>query len=426
MDSIYFDSVTQGYNYTKFKKEVSELFSKNPNKNYVIFYSDIKNFKYINDVYGFEIGNKILKRYSDLLTKENKLCVARVSADNFVSIEEYEGEEKIINGCLKRIERISDMTGIIDNMAKIVVYAGAYCTNGNNHTLSIDAMIDRANIAQKQLREIQGESGCILYDEKFRQNMILEQQMENKMEDSLANGEFVVYLQPKFSICKGEIEAAEALVRWKDKNRGVIPPMEFIPLFERNGFIKKLDTYIFTEVCKLLRKWLDAGKSIVSVSVNVSKQQLNNPNFLKEYISIRDSYHIPDGLVEIEFTESMLFDNTEKMESVLQEFRLHGFRSSIDDFGAGYSSLNLLKSLPVDILKLDKLFFDESEYMDREKIIIRHVISMAKELSMQTVAEGIESLEQVEFLKLVQCEMAQGYYYDKPLPVSEFEAKYIT
>lgn len=422
----YSDPVTHGDNYTKFKTKAAALLKKNPAKQYVIFYSDIKNFKYINDVYGFEIGDKVLRRYYEFVSSgDKKLAVARISADNFVSMEEYTDQTyaDIIPECHRRIGRVSDVSDVIKGMPQITVFVGAYCT-GNDHTLTIDAMIDRANLAQRQLKSRQ-TSGCILYCEDFRLDMLAEQDMENRMRPALECGEFVVYLQPKMDISSDCVVAAEALVRWQDPQNGLIPPLNFIPLFERNGFIQELDTYVFEQVCRLLRKWIDEGAQPLPVSVNVSKVQLSNQNFLTDYIGLKERYQIPDGLIEIEFTESMLFDNSERMTEILLYFKAHGCRSSIDDFGAGYSSLNLLKNLPADILKLDKMFFDENEYKDREKIIIQNVISMAKGLNMQTVAEGVERMEQVHFLKSVQCDLIQGYIFDKPLPITDFERKYI-
>lgn len=424
MKEIYTDPITESSNFEKFKIDVQKLFEKYPQDKFVLFYSDIKNFKYINDVYGFEMGNKILRYYSDILKQDkNKIALARMNADKFVSIERYTDKNNIVEECTKRIENVSDISSFLEGCPAITVFVGAYCVEEKDK-LSIDDMIDRANIAQRQIK-VQQKAGCLLYTEDLRADMIWQQSLENRMRMALKNGEFVVFLQPKFNIMTNKVAAAEALVRWKDPVNGLIPPMQFIPLFERNGFIQQLDTYMFKQVCKLLHKWIKQEKEVLPISVNVSKVQLDNPAFLSDYIAIKEEYQIPDGLIEIEFTESMLFDNSQRMMQVLKFFKLHGFRSSIDDFGAGYSSLNLLKNLPADILKLDKMFFDKNEYEDREKVIIKNVISMAKELSMQTVAEGVEQMEQVEFLKEVNCELVQGYVFDKPLPVEEFERKYI-
>lgn len=418
------DPVTGGVNFTKFIKEAARLLQHNPKENYVIYYSDIKNFKYINDVYGFETGNRVLEAYYSFLSREHKLAYARMNADRFVSIEPYRNRSEIGERTEKRMAQVENLYMSNDGIPPFTVFVGGYCTDGDNLSIPIEAMVDRAILAHRQCRN-SSKAKFILYEETFRQNMLAEQEMENRMLSALENGEFVVYLQPKFNIREDKIAAAEALVRWDDPVHGLISPGKFIPLFERNGFIKRLDTYMFGQICYLLRKWIDVGQEPIPVSVNVSKVQLTNPTFLQDYIDIKERCRIPDGLIEIEFTESMLFDNADKMTDVLTIFKAHGFRSSIDDFGAGYSSLNLLKDLKADILKLDRLFFIKNSYQEREKVIIQHVISMAKGLSMQTVAEGVEYQEQVDFLKSVECEMVQGFIYDKPLPVSEFEKKYI-
>lgn len=420
----YLDPVTRTDNFAMFKHSLSSLLQHFPHQRFAIIYSDIKNFKYINDVHGYETGNQILAHYSQVLAKADLECFCRINADNFVSVESYENVEQLLNNWNGRLMQITDIAGILPGTDSLSVFAGIYCLDGHNHSLSIDSMIDRAHIAHHQQKMTQ-ITGCLLYTESMRQTIHESQQLENRMRPALQNGEFVVYLQPKFDISTNKIAAAEALVRWNDPLHGIIAPGKFIPTFERNGFIQQLDAYMFQQVCKLLRRWLDMGIPIIPISVNVSKVQLNNPTFLEEYFAVKKQYDIPDNIIEIEFTESMLFANSQLMEEVLCRFREQGFRSSIDDFGSGYSSLNLLKNLPADILKLDKVFFDPSENTQRREVIIRNVITMAKELSMRTVAEGVEQWEQVEFLRAAQCEMVQGFVFDKPLPVDAFEKKYM-
>lgn len=420
----YEDPITGTMTFARFKDEVKRLFHLYPKDNFAISYLDIKNFKYINDVYGFEIGDSVLRYFSNILSENPVLMFCRINADNFVSLERYNNKSELQSRYMRRIEQASNIETIIPTMPHITVFTGIYCTDGNNEQLSIDAMIDRANIAKRQSR-MDPHSTCTIYQEEFRFHMLEEQQMENQMEQALENGEFIVYLQPKFNIHTNRIAAAEALVRWNHPENGILSPNKFIPLFERNGFIQKLDTYMFKQVCILIRNWLDEGIHPVPISVNVSRVQLNNPSFPSSYISLKEKYRIPDKAVEIEFTESMMFDNSTKMMNILKVLKSCGFLSSIDDFGSGYSSLNLLKTLPTDILKLDKVFFDTNTHKNRDQVIIKNVISMAKELDMQTVAEGVEHWEQVDFLRNTECELVQGFVYDCPIPVEQFEKKYI-
>ncbi|MEG2290324.1 MAG: EAL domain-containing protein [Clostridium sp.] len=420
----YVDPVTGGYNFEKFKIIAKKLLIDNPRDKFILCYSDIKNFKAINYMHGFEKGDEILKKYSDYLEFKNVIAFARVNVDNFVAINRY--EEKELE--LEKVKEIMGTSGYVTEVFNLNFSVkqtlGIYLTEGDNQSKSLEEMIDAANLAQKQL-SINQKTGMAVYDDSIRDVMIENQFMENRMKNALNKGEFIVYIQPKYDIKINKIATAEALVRWNDPERGIIPPISFIPLFEKNGFIKHIDNYMFQQSCILLNKWIKAGKEPVPISVNVSKPQLNNPKMLEDYLNMKNKYNIPDGLLEVEFTESMVVENVEKLTEALVFFKKNGIQTSIDDFGSGYSSLNLLKNLSVDILKLDKQFFDDDEYQNRGKVIIKNIVSMAKELNMKTVAEGIEYKEQVEFLQSINCDMIQGYVFEKPIPISTFEEKYI-
>lgn len=252
--------------------------------------------------------------------------------------------------------------------------------------------------------------------------MVREKEIENKMQDALKNHEFEVYLQPKVEL-KGEtIAGAEALVRWNDPEYGLISPAEFIPIFEKNGFIVNLDLYMFEQVCGLLQSWIEKGYEPVPVSVNLSHVHLKNPDFLKEFRAIFQKYKLPPKLLEIELTETLVFENLDLLVKVIDQFHEIGFDCSLDDFGSGYSSLNILKDVPVDTLKLDRGFFGSNQQKnDRGGYIVESIIELAKKLKMQTVSEGVETKEQVAFLKKANCDMVQGYVFAKPVPIVDFE-----
>lgn len=217
-------------------------------------------------------------------------------------------------------------------------------------------------------------------------------------------------------------DGAEALVRWDDPEWGLVPPNEFIPFFEQNHFIVQVDLYVFEQVCKYMRGWLDAGLVLVPISVNLSKVHLNEQDFLQKFINIRNKYSIPPELLEMELTETILFENVELVVNVVQQIHQMGFQCSIDDFGSGYSSLNLLKDIKADTLKLDKAFFSSPKAdVPRERVIIESVVELAKKLSMKTVAEGVETVEQMQFLEEINCDMVQGYVISKPVDVNSFE-----
>ncbi|EFS27535.2 hypothetical protein FUAG_03050 [Fusobacterium ulcerans ATCC 49185] len=251
-----------------------------------------------------------------------------------------------------------------------------------------------------------------------------EKNIEDNMEHALENNEFIVYFQPKVELKTNKIAGAEALVRWQDPKKGLIPPDEFIPIFEKNGFITKLDIYVFEEVCKTIRKWLNEGINPIPVSVNLSRMHLQNPNFLKKYKEIQEKYEVPADLLEIELTETLVFENFEQLKKVIDDIHQMGFSCSIDDFGSGYSSLNLLKEIPVDILKLDRIFFSKKNDK-RGNSVIESIISLAKKLNMTTISEGVETISQVEFLRKADCDLVQGYVYSKPLAKDDFEITFL-
>lgn len=281
---------------------------------------------------------------------------------------------------------------------------------------------DRANTARKNNKNLSGRHmcSCVFYDDLDRVQMLKEKKMENSMEQALENGEFIVYLQPKINLEKSEIVGAEALVRWKTKQDGLISPGEFIPFFEKNGFIVKLDLYVFNCVCCLLQNWENRGIKPIPISVNLSRNHLFDPQFLEKYEAIQKAYGIDSSLLEFELTETVVFENLELLKNVIERIHAAGFQCSMDDFGSGYSSLNVLKEIPVDILKLDGVFFDK-EGDPRGNDVVESAIELARKLGMKTVAEGVETFAQVEFLRNAACDMVQGYVFSKPLSIENFE-----
>ena len=254
----------------------------------------------------------------------------------------------------------------------------------------------------------------------MRQTLLQDAEIESSMQEALASGQFIYYIQPKYAADGTRILGGEALVRWQKPDGTMVSPAEFIPLFERNGFIRQLDIHVFTQVCADLRRLLDAGQPVVPISVNVSRQHLYWPEFAPTYIAIKERYRLPDQLIELELTESTLLENTTAAFSTLEHLRQKGFLCSIDDFGSGYSSLNALKDLPADVLKLDREFLSDSAQPAKSEIIIRGIIDMAKRLSLRIVAEGVETPTQLAFLQDTGCDMIQGFIFSKPLPPDNF------
>lgn len=260
------------------------------------------------------------------------------------------------------------------------------------------------------------------FDESLLEQQRWEQFVEDNMESALQNEEFVVYLQPKYNPTTDQLAGAEALVRWISPVAGFVPPYKFIPIFEKNGFVTKLDDYMISHVAALQSNWIANGKRVVPVSVNVSRAHFTDPDLADHIRQIVDHYGTPHEYVEIELTESAFFDDKSALLDTVNRLKSNGFDISMDDFGAGYSSLNSLKDLPLDVLKLDGEFFRGENEGERGEIVVSEAIRLAKSLHMRIVAEGVEKKEQVDFLAKQGCDMIQGYYYAKPMPVEEFES----
>lgn len=405
----------------KFKKDVDKLLLNNKDKQFVIIYTDINQFKHINDSLGYDMGDEILCDVANLISsKKEHLCYARIGEDNFLMVIPYEEYEE--EGKLKQyINDMFEQFNIVQRQKfpgyKFIFTSGASILSINE---DITVAIDNANIARKSLKPTT-KTVCKFFNDTMKQKMQKELEITNNMESALRNNEFIVYIQPKIELKENKIVGGEALVRWRKPDGSIIPPNDFIPLFEKNGFIVNLDFYIYEEVLKTMKSWMDDGLELIPVSLNVSRIHLYDEEFVDEFKKLVDTYGIPYHLLELELTESIFLNNSEIAINTMMNFRKLGFCVSIDDFGSGYSSLNLLKNMATDVIKLDKEFFGNDIMHNEEKIIVSSIISMAKQLNMKVLSEGIETTNQSEFLKSVSCDMAQGYLYSKPIPIKEFE-----
>ncbi|MBY2479137.1 bifunctional diguanylate cyclase/phosphodiesterase [Clostridioides difficile] len=416
----YTDSLTGASTMDKFVIDANKILFKNTQEKYALLYIDIDKFKYINDLFGYEVGNEILRNLTKIIKNnifEDEIF-ARISADNFTIIMKYVEEKDITNRLNNIFEELDLFNNNQEEKYKLVLSCGIYFILPEDK--DINSIIDRANIPHKMAKGGH-KSSYAFYDNKIHDQEIKEKEMENTMFSSLENKEFIVHLQPKIELDTGEIQGSEALVRWKNPDKGLIPPNEFIPFFEKNGFVINLDLYVLEEICIQLRKWINAGINPVTISVNVSRIHLYCNNFIETYKNIIDKYGIPAKYIELELTENIIFDNFDILIDIMNNLKEIGFLISMDDFGSGYSSLNMLKEIPMDILKLDQKFIMETYNSNRSKIIVTKVIEMAKELGMKVVSEGVETEEQFELLKEVKCDMAQGYLFGKPMPIEEFE-----
>lgn len=421
-DIAYFDRLTGAPNIEKFKLEAQSYIDSSPNRKFAVIYIDFNNFKYMNDVFGYSYGDSLLCEYTNILQKSlgvmDTFC--RVSADNFLILRFYESKDRLLS-----VQRFVD-----DEIAKfalatkeknfISMSGGICCREDIGEQMQIMELAERANFARKLAKASSGTS-YVFYDESIRERMLSEKDIENNMQSALESGEFIVYLQPKVNIATGKIAAAEALVRWRMESGELMSPGIFIPIFEKNLFIIKLDQYVFTRVCIWLSRRIRSGKPVLPISVNVSRMQLYDPAFVETYVAIKSKYSIPDHLIEIEFTESVVYENLEHLLTIIKDLKANGFHCALDDFGNGYSSLHLLKNLPVDVLKIDGMFFRDAEDLERANTVVQGIVLLAKKLNLQIVAEGVEHQEQVDFLRSIGCDLVQGYVYYKPMPPADFE-----
>lgn len=410
--------VLTGYsNYTQFIDDANGMLKFKEAK-YAIGYIDVSNFKAINDNYGRSQGDNVLKVVAD---KINDLVVpngifARRFADRFVFLISYMdigSLSYIVDTYLSEIDY--EIEGM-DTSIRIKCNCGIYEVVNMNE--NIEEMIDKAAIATKLSKNSISSSVTIL-DKEVSGKIIRNQEITYKMNDAYNNKEFVVYIQPKVSMVNGKIVGGEALVRWLSPTEGMIPPNDFIPLFEQNGFVTKLDFYILERVCEMIKERVEKGKKIIPISVNQSRLHVYDALYINKLIKTFDKFGIDKNNIIFEVTESAFTENVQDMIELINRMVQLGYKVSMDDFGCGYSSLNMLNQLPISELKLDKQFIDDESV--RSRYIIKSIVGLSHGLGISIVCEGVETFEQVKFLQQIGCDVAQGYYYAKPMPMDEFE-----
>lgn len=413
------DALTGLFTADTFYDRCEALLALNPEKKYYIVVIDINRFKLINDFHGGSAGDAVLKYIADMLRRRTKHgdVYCRISGDIFglfISLEE--------DSLIRFIDDMNIEMQSYPLPSKILLSYGIYEVISNDIPVSV--MCDRAKMA---LSTIKGSyfSRHAFYDSTLREKMMNENRIENIMHEALENDEFQIFLQPKFSIKTNRLSGAEALIRWISQD-DIFTPDHFIPLFERNGFIRMLDHYVWRRVCKFIREWLDKGAQLVPISVNVSRMNAFDESFSDYLIKLVKEFKIPVELLQLEITESAFMANEDNLIKHIKKLKNYGFRLAMDDFGAGYSSLNMLRTVPVDIIKLDKGFIDGFDESDKTKIILDSTIKMIKQMRLGIIAEGVETDEQAEFLLGCGCDEIQGFLFSEPVTADNFYTDYLS
>ncbi len=415
VNQFQYDRLTGLYSKEFFYQKVRERLDANDGRKYTITCSDIENFKLYNDTFGREAGDRLLQEDAANMQRmvgEDGIC-GRYGADCFLCLREQEREqsdrEKFFGAAYsqrpKKMENISIKWGIYEI---------------NDRSVPVEQMCDRAVLAAKSVKGRYDEPFAV-YDDALRGKLLREKAITDAMETALAEEQFEVYFQPKYSLNDNCMAGAEALVRWNHPEWGFMSPGEFIPLFEKNGFIPRLDRYVWEKVCKQLRDWQEGGYPLVPVSVNVSRADVYQGELVDTFLELTQKYGVDPAYLHLEITESAYAENPGQIITTVEELRKQGFIMEMDDFGSGYSSLNMLSQMTLDILKLDMKFIQSELSKPAEQSILNDVVTMAHRMYLSVVAEGVEAREQVERLRAVGCDYVQGYFFAKPMPAAEFE-----
>ena len=416
VNTLQKDRLTGLWTREAFFEKAAALIAEKPEGYYVLESVDIDGFKIVNDQYGIETGDRVLRALAQRLQKgcgtEDGLC-GRIAADGFVALHPAS-----LVGVSEDERRQHEPFSLDYISMPIVLSSGRYAVCGK--AMDVRAMYDRASIAQATVKG-RYDVHLAMYDETMRSQLLEEQEIVSEMRTALLERQFETWFQPQYNHATGALIGAEALVRWRHPRKGLMDPVGFIPTFERNGFIYELDKYVWESVCASLKRWKAAGRSPLPVSVNVSRYDLYCGDLFSVLDGLVRSYGISASLLRLEITESAFSESIDHVVSVVKQLVARGFTVEIDDFGSGYSSLNTLKDVPAQILKLDMRFLDAATDTDRGGNILESVIRMSKWLGMSVIAEGVETFEQADFLKSIGCRYMQGFVYARPMPEDEYE-----
>ena len=408
----------------KFERQTKEILEAHKATLFAVILAEVRFFNYITENFGEDASLAVLQYMKLIYSKslQTDEAYAYIADGQFVLLYHYR-EQNDLTKRLRGISAVADRyPGLRDEKYSIRLQFGVYEIDRSINQ-PVQNMVDKAIVAKNATKEF-GTTGEIkFYTEKLRESYLQSADIEVRMENALKNDEFKVFFQPKYNIAQSRQDGCEALVRWYEPEKNYYRrPDTFLPLFEANGFIVEVDRYVYRKVCEYIHESVERGDSVYPVSVNVSRITAIQPDFIEYYSRIKRQYKIVDRFLMLEFTESFAFENYDELKRIINALHQNGFLCSIDDFGSGYSSYNILKELPMDEIKLDKFFIEKGLAEERDNAIIESVIHVAKVLGMKITQEGVEKVEDVRRLRALGCDVIQGYYYSKPLPMVDYIA----
>lgn len=392
----------------------------------MMIYTDFENFKYFNYKYGYTLGDQVLKDFCGFIIgkteEKHNLYFTRGVSDQFLMFRTASHEKDEYQGIIEEIEKINEEFMLRQKekfpQSNVVLRTGVYYVTPECRSTSY--AIDAANYVRQKVKG--GEKGSVrFYDDEMQKQRELENEIVNDMKEAMEQKQFKVYFQPKYSIKSHEITGAEALVRWERDNGTVLSPNAFIPVYENNGKIIELDFYVFETVVEFIAENLKAGREQVPISINASSLHASDPQTINTYINILKKYNVDPTMVEIELTETAVVSEYESVRKLFDSFQLHGIKTAMDDFGSGYSVLNTIVDIPVDVIKIDRGFITSCLETDRGIYFLKHLIDMIRNLGYQIICEGVETDEQIEILRQIGCDEIQGYWYSKPLKMEDYK-----
>lgn len=415
MDRFRYDRLTGLCTREYFFRRVRGVLDEQPHRRYEIWCSNIENFKRVNDIFGIGAGDRLLREVADLYTGivgAGGLC-GRLRWDRFACLVE-QGKEYSD----ERFRKAAEQLKILSNIKNVALKWGIY--EITDPKVPVEQMCDWALLAAGSIKGKYNKYYA-KYDDRLRDKLLREQRMEESMEEALRENQFSVYFQPKYDLRHDELAGAEALVRWCHPEWGVMSPAEFIPLFEKNGFITRLDQYVWDKVCAMLREWSDQGYPVLPVSVNVSRADAYQADLTSVLLQTVERYHLPPASLHLEITERAYMESPGQMSQTVEQLRKLGFEIEMDDFGQGYASLNMFNQMAIDALKLDMNSLKDEGKRHMNQGILRFIMSLARWMGLSIVAEGVETEEEMEQLREIGCDYGQGYYFAKPMTRWDFE-----